>query len=157
MSCIVIFSTTPPRVRCVREMIAELRGYDPKPGLRFGSVQMRLVRGAGKRIVGGYITYEKVRGMVFVLQMFAEPSAEELVANALLARAAEGGFAAVRGQVQPEFMDALVRQQSVLFRRSCMVVHSRNAELLAALRTGNALITGLAAEAWTRLIGDDFT
>jgi hypothetical protein len=51
----------------------------------------------------------------------------------------------------------LVRQHSLLFRRSAAVMHTRNDELRTALLDGSALITGLAAEAWTRLIGDDFS
>lgn len=124
---------------------------------RFGAVMMRLVRGKRGRIVGGYIYYGKAGGVAFALQIFAEPQAERLVVNNLLSQVAASGFAAVRGRVQPEFLDALTRQHSFVFRRSATVVHTRNADLLASLRAGNALITGLAAEAWTQLIGGEFS
>jgi hypothetical protein len=124
---------------------------------RYGTMNMRLVRGRGGRIVGGYIYYGKAGGIAFALQLFAEPKFERLVVGNLLSHIAARGFSAVRGRVQPEFLDALVRQHSLLFRRSAAVMHTRNDELRTALLDGSALITGLAAEAWTRLIGDDFS
>lgn len=125
---------------------------------RFGPVMTRLVMGRRGQIVGGYIYYGKPGGAAFVLQQFAEPKAERLVVNSLFSHAAHRGFAAVRGRVQPEFLDALVRQRALMFRRSATVVHTRNQALLAALTGGSeALITGLAAEAWARLIGDEFS
>lgn len=123
---------------------------------RFGAMNMRLVRGRGGRITGGYIYYGKAGGIAFALQLFAEPKSERLVVGNLLSHVAARGFSAVRGRVQPEFLDALVRQHSLLFRRSAAVMYTRNDHLRTALLDGSALITGLAAEAWTRLIGDDF-
>lgn len=124
---------------------------------RFGAVMMRLVKDKRGQIVGGYIYYGKARGIAFAPQIFAEPNAERLVVNGLLSHTAARGFSAVRGRVQPEFLDALVRQHSIVFRRSATVVHTRNEDLRGALLAGNALITGLAAEAWARLIGDEFS
>jgi hypothetical protein len=124
---------------------------------RFGPVMMRLVKGKGGRIVGGYIYYGRPGGVAFALQLLAEPNAERLVVNSLLSHVEARGFSAVRGRVQPEFLDALVRQQSLMFRRSAAVIHTRNNDLRAALLEGNALITGLAAEAWSRLIGEEFS
>jgi hypothetical protein len=123
---------------------------------RYGPMAMRLVKGRRGETVGGYIYYGKPGGIAFALQLFAEPHAERLVVNNLLSHVAARGFAAVRGRVQPEFLDALVRQHAMMFRRSATVVHTRDKELLAALLGGNALITGLAAEAWTQLIGGEF-
>jgi hypothetical protein len=124
---------------------------------RYGAMNMRLVRGRGDRIVGGYIYHGKSGGIAFALQLFAEPKFERLVVGSLLSHVTARGFAAVLGRSQPEFLDALVRQHSLLFRRAAAVMHTRNDELRTALLGGNALITGLAAEAWTRLIGDDFS
>lgn len=123
----------------------------------FGPVMMRLVRDRSNRVVGGYIYYSKRHGVAFVLQFFAEPGKERIVVDNLLVHATAHGFAAVRGRLQPEFLDALVRQKSMLFRRSATVIHTRSASLQAALTGPNALITGLAAEAWTKLIGEEFS
>ncbi len=53
-------------------------------------------------------------------------------------------------------MNALLRHGSMFFHRSSTIVHSADAELLHAIDSGDALVTGLAGEAWTRLIGDRF-
>jgi hypothetical protein len=124
---------------------------------RFGAVMMRLVKGKGNRIVGGYIYYGNKHGVAFVLQLFATRGAERLVVDDLLRHATASDFSAVRGRVQPEFIDALVRQNSLLFRRSATVVHTRKEALRTSLLGDSALITGLAAEAWTKLIGEDFS
>ncbi len=47
-------------------------------------------------------------------------------------------------------MNALLRHGSMFFHRSSTIV------LLHAIDSGDALVTGLAGEAWTRLIGDRF-
>jgi hypothetical protein len=120
----------------------------------FGAQTMRLVRGRGDRVIGGYIYSGKRNGVASVLQLFAEPGAERSVVDNLLTHAAATGFSAVRGRVQPEFLDALARQKSLLLRRSATVIHTRNESLRASLVGESALITGLAAEGWSRLVGE---
>ena len=44
----------------------------------------------------------------------------------------------------------------IFFHRSATIVRARDPELVSAIDAGDAFITGLAAEAWTRLIGDVF-
>lgn len=122
---------------------------------KFGHLKCRLVR-KGNRAVGGFLYYSRPGGFAFVLQILADPQHQAAVVASLLARAASDGCVAIRGRAQPELLDALIRQQAVLFNRSSTVVHSRHPELIESLRVGNALITGLAAEAWTRLIGGQF-
>jgi len=63
----------------------------------------------------------------------------------------------VRGRSQARQLDALQRRHCLFFHRSATVVHSHDAELVAAIRGGEALVTGLSGDAWTRLIGDTFT
>ena len=123
----------------------------------FGPVMMRLVRDKRDRVVGGYIYYGKGHGIAFVLQLLAEPGSERLVVDNLLAHAEANGLSAVRGRLQPEFLDALVRQKSFLFRRSATVIHTKSASLQAAFGGPSALISGLAAEGWTKLIGEEFS
>jgi hypothetical protein len=44
----------------------------------------------------------------------------------------------------------------VFFQRSSTTVYTGNADLLSAIRSGDAFIIGLAGESWTRLIGERF-
>jgi hypothetical protein len=62
----------------------------------------------------------------------------------------------VRGRAEPDLLDALVARRCVLFHVAAMVVHARDKALLADVRRSRALLTGLAGETWTRLIGGEF-
>jgi len=120
-----------------------------------GDLQCRLLRKGGHPI-GGYLYYGRRGGNALVLQMFALPKHEFTVVTSLMQHAADDGCAAIRGRVQPEFLDALMRHQAVLFHRSSTVVHTKDKDLITTVRLGEAMLTGLAAEAWTRLIGFAF-
>ena len=122
---------------------------------KFGGLQCRLVR-KGSRTIGGFSYYSRPGGIGFVLQVFAEPEHQFAVVNSLLARAASDGCVAIRGRTQPELLDPLIRFKALLFQRSATVVYAKDQELIRSLCAGDALITGLAAEAWTRLIGGEF-
>ena len=52
--------------------------------------------------------------------------------------------------------DGPVSRRCVLFHVAAMVVHARNKALLAEVRGSRALLTGLAGETWTRLVGGEF-
>ena len=103
------------------------------------------------------MSYGRRHGVAYVLQFLAEPGAERLVVDNLLRHAQASEFSAVRGRLQPEFLDALVRQRAMLFRRPATVVHTRSKSLHAALAGEGTLLTGLAAEGWTKLIGEEFS
>jgi hypothetical protein len=123
---------------------------------RFGALQCRLLR-KGKKTVGSYLYYGRPGGVGFILQTLALPGHDFAVASCMLSHAASDGCAAVRGRAQPEFLDALMRHHALMFHRSSMVVHTKDKDLSSTLRLGDALATGLAAEAWSRLIGGAFS
>jgi hypothetical protein len=91
-----------------------------------------------------------------VLQILASPGSADAVFSSLLTHAATLGAVALRGRAQPNLLASLLRNHCVLFQRSSTTVYSKNADLLAAIRSGDAFIVGLAGEAWTRLIGENF-
>jgi hypothetical protein len=124
---------------------------------RHGPMVRRIVRGKDGRSLGCYIYYGRRGGVAWVLQLLARPDAIGPVLDNLLASALARGCVGVRGRSQARLLDALQRRQCLFFHRSATVVHSHNAELVAAVRSGEALVTGLAGDAWTRLIGDTFT
>jgi hypothetical protein len=124
---------------------------------RHGPMIARAVLGKDDRPLGCYVYYGRRGGVAFVLQMFSRPETVEPVLDNLLAHAAAQGCVAVRGRTQARLLDALQRRDCVFFRHNATVAHSANAELMAAIRAGDALITGLAGDGWTRLVGDTFT
>jgi hypothetical protein len=106
--------------------------------------------------IGCYVYYGRPRGIAWVLQILARPECTDAVLDSLLTTAFRNGSVAVRGRTHPRLMNALLHRGSMFFHRSSTIVHSADAELLHAIDSGDALLTGLAGEAWTRLIGDAF-
>jgi len=123
---------------------------------RRGPISRRMVYGKDGAPIGCYVYYGRPRGIGWVLQILARPERTQAVIESLLAHAYRHGSVAVRGRAHPRLMNALLRRGAVFFHRSATVVHSADGELLDAVLSGDALVTGLAGEAWTRLIGDGF-
>lgn len=123
---------------------------------RYGPLHRRVVYGRGDEPIGCYLYYGRPRDIAFVLQILARPKFVEPVIDDLLRHAADLGCVAVRGRTQPELVDPLLRRRVVMLHRSSTVVHTRDPEIAAAIGAGDALLVGLVAESWSRLIGDTF-
>lgn len=123
---------------------------------RHGDLFRRMVYDRKGSPVGCYLYYGRPRGIAWVLQILARPEAAASVVASLLSHAEAHGSVAVRGRTQPHLLDALLRHRCAFFQRSSTTVYSNNADLMSAIRSGDALIIGLAGEGWTRLIGERF-
>lgn len=123
---------------------------------RYGPLVRRVVRNRKGAAIGVSLYCVRRRGIAFAVQTLAERGAEDAVIADLLADARRRGAVAVRGRVQPEFADALLRRHAVFVHAASTVVQSRRADLLSVVASGEALLTGLAGESWTRLIGGFF-
>jgi hypothetical protein len=123
---------------------------------RYGPLVRRVVTGRKDSIEGIACYSVRPRGIAFVLQVLAVESAREAVVDDLLADAKRRGAVAVRGRVQPEFSDVLLRRRSLFLHAASTVFQTRRADLASAIASGQALITGLAGESWSRLIGGAF-
>jgi hypothetical protein len=121
-----------------------------------GTLFRRMVYGRDRAPLGCYLYHGRPGRIAWVLQVLTRPGAAEPVIDSLLAHAYRNGSIAVKGRTQLSLLDALLRRQCMFFRRNAAMVHSRNAELIAAVRAGDAITSGLAAETWTRLVGDTF-
>lgn len=122
----------------------------------YGSLVAKLVYDRRDRPAGCFLYCGRPGGIAFVLQVFAEPGKAGLVVDALLADAAALGCVAVRGRTQPDLLAVLEARKCVFVSRSFLTYHSKDAEVLAAIQSGDALLTGLCGEAWTRFIGGLF-
>jgi len=91
-----------------------------------------------------------------VLQLIARPEAVGLSIDSLLRHAAELGCVGVRGRSEFDTLDPLIVRGCLLFHASAMMVHARDKALLAEVRNSRSMLTGLAGESWTRLIGGTF-
>jgi hypothetical protein len=123
---------------------------------RHGAMVRRLVYGPQGQPIGGYIYYGRPGGVAWVLQIFAEPGRTEPILDSLLAHALNIGAVAVRGRTHPLLMESLLSRGCVFGHRSATLVHARDSAILEAARSNDALITGLAGENWSRLIGGVF-
>jgi hypothetical protein len=47
-------------------------------------------------------------------------------------------------------------RKTLFYGRTFYISHARDKALLEPVRSGRALISGIAGESWTRLIGDRF-
>jgi len=123
---------------------------------RHGPAHIRVVRDRAGNVAGASIYFGRPGGIAWVLQMIAKPQAAAQVVDDLFATASAQGFAAVRGRTDPVFLDALMRRRCLMLHRASTVLHSRDRDILDAIRRGDAMLTGLAGETWMRLIGGEF-
>jgi hypothetical protein len=126
---------------------------------RHGSPVVRIVRDRRDAAVGGYLAHLRPRGLMRIAEIFASPARAGAVVDEMLAHAWRLGAAAVIGRNRPEapaLMDALELRRSVFLRLNFTLVQSRSPELVDAVASGNACLTGLAGETWARIIGGEF-
>jgi hypothetical protein len=124
---------------------------------RHGPMVRRIVRDRNGGLLGCYIYYARRGGVAWVLQVLARPDGIDPVLDNLFANAFRLGCVGIRGRTQARLLDGLQQRHCLFFTHNSTVVHSANAELVAAIRAGDGLVTGLSGDAWTRLVGDTFT
>lgn len=124
---------------------------------RHGNLSRRVVAGPGGKPAGAYLYYCRPGGIAWVLNIFATDKTAGAVVGDLVRQAFEEGAIAVRGRAVPALTTALMRHGALFLHRSATTAASRRPDLMQAIALGKAEITGIAAEAWTRLIGHAFT
>ena len=122
----------------------------------FGDLIGRIVCGKNRAPLGCYLYYGRPGGIALVLQIFSGRGDADTVIKGLLADVNDLGCVVVRGRSQPDLHDALLQNGCIFKRAPSVTMHSRNAGLLAAIRAGDALVTGLAGESWARLTHGQF-
>lgn len=123
----------------------------------FGEMRCRILRTANGDPVGCSIYFGRPGGIAWVLQVLATPEATETVVDDMLFDAWQQGCAGIRGNGDRETLPVLMRRKVLFYSRSSMLVSSRNPAILADIRSGRSIITGLGGESWCRLVGDRFT
>ena len=119
-----------------------------------GRLRARSVLDGERRLMGWYVYYLRAGGVSEVVQLAARPDAFDRVLQRLLADAWRLGAAAVRGRLDPRFAKELSHRHC-WFRMEgpWTLVHSRNADILAAIRQGDAFLSRLEGEWWLRFLG----
>jgi hypothetical protein len=122
----------------------------------FGHPEWRIGRSANGRVAAAYAYFTKPGRIGSVLQALSAPGSEAELVDDLFAHAFEMGASGLRGAAHPWLLPALMSRKTVFFGRTFYVAQARDKTLLEPVRSGRALISGLAGESWTRLIGDRF-
>jgi hypothetical protein len=122
----------------------------------FGYPEWRVGRSPDGSIVAAYAYFGEPGRIGWVLQALAKPPLEAELVDDLFAHAYASGCSGLRGAAHPWLLPALMSRKTMFYGRSFYVAHARDKTLLEPIAQGRALISGLAGESWTRLIGDRF-
>lgn len=122
----------------------------------FGPIVRRTAFAPDGTPVATYIYHAEKGGIGRVLQLLARPERLEAALDDMLRHAAEAGCAALYGGGQPWLLPLLLRKKALLSGRSYMLSHTRDTEIRDAIKSDNALISGMAGENWSPLIGGRF-
>ncbi|MER8953564.1 hypothetical protein NKH98_12685 [Mesorhizobium sp. M0833] len=107
--------------------------------------------------VGAFAYYARKYEIGRVLQILALPGQAGSVIDCLIDHAAARGVSGLRGRVQPALLEAMLGRRIAFLTVASTVVHSRDPELLDAMKNSQAFLNGLAGEQWSRLIGSRFS
>ena len=122
----------------------------------YGALRARAVLDGGRRLLGWYLYYVRPGGVSEVVQIAARNGSFDRVLKRLLADAWRHGAAAVRGRIDPRYVRELSARHC-WFRQDdgWTLVHSRHADVMAAIERGKAFFSRLEGEWWLRFLGGD--
>jgi len=116
-----------------------------------GTLRARAVLDGERRLIGWYLYYVRAGGVGEVVQLAARNGSFDRVLQRLLADAWRHGAAAVRGRLDPRYVQELSDRHCWLRREDTWtLVHSRHAEIMAAIQRGEAFLSRLEGEWWLR-------
>ena len=125
---------------------------------RHGKLRSRVVLGSKQRPIGWYLYYLNAGDVSEVVQIAALDGSFDQVLQRLLADAWKNGAAALRGRLEPRFVQELSDRHCWLRREgSWTLVHSRHADVTAAIQQGDAFLSRLEGEWWMRFVGEGET
>lgn len=112
-------------------------------------IERQVVRAEDGSVAGWFLFLDGGGGTAQVLQAHAAPGRHGDVLRHLFRRAHRAGAMAVRGRLDPAFLDEL-QTAGCRWERTWpgMLFHAHDPELLAAALRGDALLSGLDGEWW---------
>jgi len=122
---------------------------------RHGRLRARAVRNGERRLIGWYLYYVRAGAVSEVIQIAALDGSFDCVLQRLLADAWRHGASAVRGRLDPRFVQELSDRHCWLRTDGTWtLVHSRHTEVIAAIQQGDAFLSRLEGEWWLRFLGE---
>lgn len=125
-----------------------------KPEL--GELALAAVSSRSGALLGAFAYHAAPGRIGRVLQVLAHPGHAGPVVDALIDDAARRGLCGLRGRTQPALLEAMLPRRIAFVPVASTVVHSRDADIMRALKDQRAFLNGLAGESWGRLIGGQF-
>jgi hypothetical protein len=121
---------------------------------RHGKLRSRAVLDGKRQLIGWYLYYLNAGGVSEVVQIAALDGAFDQVLKRLLADAWKNGVAALRGRLEPRFLQELSEHNCWLrCQGPWTLIHSRHADIVAAMQQGDAFLSRLEGEWWLRFQG----
>jgi hypothetical protein len=112
-----------------------------------GRLVKNLVRDARGHPLGWYIASVLPSDIFYVLHLAAAPGNEELLFRHVLRAAQDLDAAAVAGRLEPWMLEVFPRRV-IMLSHLRFLIHSRDAALCDAIRSSEALLTGLESDIW---------
>ena len=118
-----------------------------------GRLRARGVRDRNGQLLGWYLYFVQLGGISEVVQIAARKNDYDRVLRRLFADAWRQGAAAVRGRLDPQYLEELSAHQC-WFRKGSrsILVHSRDPDIIEAFSQGEAFLSRLDGEWWVRLV-----
>lgn len=113
---------------------------------RAGSVRTAMVVDERDRAVGCHVYLEKQPGVCDVVQLAAVPGSEDGVLRAVIRDARRRGFAFVRGDVDPPFLQAYHDLRAMIVAGRHVLARSADDALMRPLHEGRACINAIDGE-----------
>lgn len=121
-----------------------------------GAPVWRIAESRNGDIAACYAYFGGAGRIGWLLQALCAPAIAGDLVDDLFAHADASGCAGIRGGGHPWLTHELITRKAVFYGRAFFVAHTKDESLLQPIKSGQALISGLAGENWTRLIGDRF-
>ncbi len=116
----------------------------------YGTFQKGVVRNVDQQILGWYLYYLNPGRVSQVLQIGARKNSIYEVLHHLFYDAWHQGSIAITGRLEPRFLQEFSDEYCLFQPGSWMLIHTHNPELLQVIHRGNAFLTRLEGEWWTR-------
>ena len=121
---------------------------------RHGKLRACAVLEGERRLIGWYLYYARAGGVSEVVQVAARNGSFGRVLQRLLVDAWRQGAAAVRGRLDPRYVRELSDRHCWLrCDGTWTLIHSRHADVAAAIHQGSAFLSRLEGEWWLRFQG----
>jgi hypothetical protein len=121
---------------------------------QLGEMVRQVVRTRSGSLVGAYMYHVRRGDIATTVQVLARKGQAGPVLDRLLADAAARGAVAVGGRAQPALLEPLMDRHASFTSPQRCLADARDKALLAPLESGEAIVTGLVGEYWTRLNDD---